>query len=192
MRMGITGQLIEACRRNKTRAQIRLFELCYPVLMPVCRRYVSREEAAGMLNLGFYKVLKGLPKYDFTGEERFLQWARRVVINAIIDDLRRNRRYKASHVHQDHATINGIHRGADQNLGDLQLDAEHIHLMISELPEIPRRVFNLYVIDSYTHKEIAGMLEMSENTSRWYLAQARKTLQARLAAYTKQQINVKA
>ncbi|MDX1478654.1 MAG: sigma-70 region 4 domain-containing protein, partial [Saprospiraceae bacterium] len=82
--------------------------------------------------------------------------------------------------------------GADYNLADLRLDAEHIHQMIAELPEMPRRVFNLYVIDSYSHKEIAGMLEMSENTSRWYLAQARKTLQARLAAYTKQQINVKA
>ncbi|MDX1479091.1 MAG: sigma factor, partial [Saprospiraceae bacterium] len=102
MHMGITGQLIEACRRNKTRAQIQLFELCYPVLMSVCRRYVSQDEAPGMLNLGFYKVLKGLQKYDFTGEVRFLQWARRVVINAMIDDMRRNRKYKSSHIQQDH------------------------------------------------------------------------------------------
>ncbi|MDX1408707.1 MAG: RNA polymerase sigma factor [Saprospiraceae bacterium] len=189
--MSITAQLIEACKRDKTRAQIRLFELCYPNLMPVCRRYVRDAEAPGMLNIGFYKVLRGLRNYEFTGETRFLQWSRKVLINAIIDELRKQKKYMNSHVHTDHAMMNGVHAPATRNMAELELDAAHIHAMIRELPEMHARVFNLYVIDSYSHQEIAQMFEISENTSRWYLLQARKLLQAKLAAHLHHQEKVR-
>ena len=190
--MSITEKLIDQCKRNKTRAQIELFKLCYPQLMPVCKRYVKEDEAAAMLNLGFYKVLKGVQRYEFSNEIVFMHWAKRVVINAIIDELRKQKKYKDQHTAVDHLEINGMATKASYNAAALHMDAEHIHNMIAKLAPVQQTVFNLYVVDGYVHKEIAERLEMSENTSRWYLAQARKELQAMLAVYSNQQIKVKA
>lgn len=190
--MSITQKLIDDCKRDRTPAQLELFRLCYPRLMPVCRRYVREHDVSEMLNIGFFKVLKGLHKYEYKDEVLFMQWACRVLINAIIDEIRSRKRYQLRHTSVDNVEINGFAREATFNTADLELDTEHIHAMINKLPEGQKRVFNLYVVDAYSHKEIGTMLEMSETTSRWYLAQARKALQAMLAEYAQTSNKIKA
>ena len=63
------------------------------------------------------------------------------------------------------------------NLAVRKMNLEQLHLFISNLPNVSKRVFNLYVLDGYTHAEIAAMLEMSEGTSKWHLSTARQKLQ---------------
>jgi RNA polymerase sigma factor (sigma-70 family) len=189
--MRISNELIERCKGGVNSAQVQLYELCYPRLMPVCKRYVGHpEEAREMLNIGFYRVLKGLKKYTYKGEEVFHHWTRRIIINAIIDEFRKTKRYRATIKTTETGEINGsdaLVLSAD-NTAALEMDAEHIHRMIAELPEMQQQVFNLYVIDDYKHKEIAELFNISAGTSRWYLGEARKALQKKVRAYQRNKI----
>ncbi len=192
--MAITSELIKLCQKENTGAQMQLYRLCYERLFGVCRRYESVEFDAGALfNSGFYKVLKGLAKHEFRDEDAFLLWARRVIINDMIDLYRRTKSY---HAHNTSTDFNGAMAGtggyegrsAVRNAGDMELDAEYLHTLIAGLPEIQRKVFNMHAIDDYPHKEIAEMLGMTEGTSKWYLSEARKTLRSKLAALTNKKI----
>jgi len=194
--MGITGDLITLCKQDQTDAQMQLYRLCYARLFGVCRRYESVEYDSGALfNSGFYKVLKGLDKHDFRDEDSFLLWARRVIINDMIDLYRRTKTYHAHNSSTDFSDAHGAmlyHRGsgsAVENTGAQDLDAEYLLELIASLPELQRRVFNLHAIDEYPHKEIAEILGMTEGTSKWYLSEARKALRKKLAALTHNKIS---
>jgi RNA polymerase sigma-70 factor (ECF subfamily) len=186
--MGITGDLIKLCKQENTDAQMQLYRLCYARLFGVCRRYESVEHDSGALfNSGFYKVLKGLAKHEFRDEESFLMWARRVIINDMIDLYRRTKTYHAHNSSTDFTGANGSllyhksFKSSVTNAGALDLDAEYLLELIADLPELQRKVFNLHAIDEYPHKEIAEKLGMTEGTSKWYLSEARKTLRKKLA-----------
>ena len=186
--MSITGELIVLCKQEQTDAQMQLYRLCYARLFGVCRRYESVEHDSGALfNSGFFKVLKGLDKHAFRDEESFLLWARRVIINDMIDLYRRTKTYHAHTSATDFSAANGsviYHRGSGgsvENTGEQDLDAEYLLELIASLPELQRQVFNLHAIDEYPHKEIAEILGMTEGTSKWYLSEARKSLRKKLA-----------
>lgn len=191
MDMGITGELIRKCQEEHTDAQMQLYRLCYPRLVGVCRRYENLDHDAGALfNSGFFKVLKGLPRHEFQSEEAFMFWARRVIINDMIDTYRRTKKHRALNTPTDFAVTPVEHHSAELNAGSLDLDAEYLLEMINSLPEIQRQVFNLHAIDDYPHKEIAKILGMTEGTSKWYLSEARKTLRKKLATIEKQNITI--
>jgi RNA polymerase sigma-70 factor (ECF subfamily) len=188
--MGVTIELIKLCQQGKTDAQMQLYRLCYPRLLGVCRRYENRDHDAGALfNSGFFKVLKGLPGHEFQSEEGFMLWARRVIINDMIDMYRRTRKHHALNVAADFSVLQLEHSSTDLNTAALDLDAEYLMELINSLPEIQRQVFNLHAIDDYPHKEIAKILGMTEGTSKWYLSEARKTLRKKLAAIEKKNIS---
>lgn len=192
--MRISHELIERCKKGASSAQVQLYELCYPRLMPVCKRYVSHpEEAREMLNIGFYRVLKGLKKYEYKGEDVFHHWTRRIIINAIIDEFRKTKRYRETFTPTDSGDLNGstsLAISVDNEAARI-MDAAHILHMISELPEMQQRVFNLFVIDDFRHKEIASMFDISEATSRWYLGEARKALRRKVEAFRNNKISIR-
>jgi RNA polymerase sigma-70 factor (ECF subfamily) len=184
--MAITVELIRLCQQGKTDAQMQLYRLCYPRLLGICRRYENPDQDAGALfNSGFFKVLKGLSRHEFQSEEGFMLWARRVMINDMIDTYRRNRKYRSLNTPTDFAETPTESNAPELNLGDLEMDAEYLIEMINSLPEIQRQVFNLHALDDYPHKDIAKMLGMTEGTSKWYLSEARKTLRKKIAAFEK-------
>ena len=187
--MGITIELIRQCEQGNTDAQMQLYRLCYSRLLGICRRYESIEHDAGALfNSGFYKVLKGLDRHEFQSEEAFMLWARRVIINDMIDAYRRTRKHRTLSMPTDFAVTPADQKHSELNTGDLELNAEYLLELINSLPEIQREVFNLHAIDNYPHKEIAERLGMTEGTSKWYLSEARKTLRKKLAALSKRHI----
>ena len=146
-------------------------------------RYARNEEQGReLLNIGFLKILNNLGKRK--PGTPFEPWMRRVMINSIIDEYRKQKRHKETMVYTDweehHSTIEAV----DYNAAERQFDAEAIEQMIQALPPMTREVFNLHVIDGYAHKEIAEMLQIAEGTSKWHVNQARKRIQSRL---TKQQ-----
>jgi len=169
----ISQDLIRRCIKKDRKAQSELYKACYGFLMPVCMRYASCEDdAMSYLNLGFYKILNNLKKYK--SHTPFVAWAKRVVINTTIDEMRRNKRYKT------HEEVKGEHvpevNGRVSIYNEEAISSEDVYLLIQQLPPMTASVFNLYALDGYKHKEIAKMLKIKEGTSKWHYAEAKKRL----------------
>ncbi|GAB4416584.1 MAG: sigma-70 family RNA polymerase sigma factor [Bacteroidia bacterium] len=179
--MEIDPRLIAACKRSDRKAQAELYRHCYQVLMGVCMRYAGqKDEAVAALNLGFLKILdkldtwqKGVP---------FEAWIRRIMINTLIDEFRRNRRYREQMSVVDFQEHTHMTTAIDYNEAEQRLDAAAIEAMIQTLPPMSRQVFNLFAIDGYSHREIATLCGISEGTSKWHVSFARKSMQDLIAA----------
>jgi RNA polymerase sigma-70 factor (ECF subfamily) len=173
--MDIDKELLKACIREERKAQFELYKQCYSVLLAVCLRYErNKEDAEFMLNKVFYKILTHLHRYDDGAP--FEAWIRRIAINTQIDEFRKKSRSKLDYYEapMDMAPLTVM----DYNEADKKFDAEELEIMIRSLPPVSQKVFNLYVIDGYNHKEIAEQLNMSEGTSKWHLSSARKKLKS--------------
>lgn len=173
--MKIRKELLESCKKEDRKAQFELYRLCYSILLSVCLRYErNKEDAEFLLNKAFYKILKNLDKYS--DNVPFEAWIRRITINTVIDDYRKNKKDIVDYVEEpvQAAPVKAV----DYNAADQRFDAEELQNLIDQLPPISKKVFNLYVIDGYNHKEIAEKLSMSEGTSKWHLSSARKRLKA--------------
>lgn len=157
----------------------QLYEKCFPVLMKVCARYQRQEEeAVNLLNEGFLRITQGLAKYRT--EVPFEAWIRRIMINTAIDAFRRNRQYRQLTRLQEEPVES--HREVILNEGEKDLILQDIYRLIQALPPMTREVFNLQVIDGYTHQEVSNMLGISTGTSKWHVANARKLLQTAIRA----------
>jgi RNA polymerase sigma factor (sigma-70 family) len=171
--MKVDLDLITACINKERRAEYELYKQTYSYLMSVCYRYVnSTEEAKEMLNIGFLKILTNLDKYK--PEVPFKMWVRRVMINTLIDEYRK----KKIHDERMHYVENYIESPdlAEVNPVLAKMDVEQIAEFIKKLPPMSQKVFNLFVVDGYGHKEISDMLGMSEGTSKWHLNFSRTKL----------------
>ncbi len=174
-RMTISLQLIQDCAKKDRKAQFQLYRSCYPLLMGVCMRYrKSEDEAAAVLNAGFLKILNNIEKYN--KEVPFEAWIRRIMINTLIDDFRKNRKVKELIEYTDFEHEETFTESVDFNTADRMFDAEEIELLIQQLPPMSQKVFNLYAIDGFSHKEVGKMLGISDGTSKWHLSFARKKL----------------
>lgn len=174
--MEIDPKLIKDCQNGNRKAQFALYRLCYPLLMGVCLRYRKNEpDAAAMLNQAFLKILDNLDLLP--GHVPFAAWAKRITINTLIDDFRKNRKVKELIASTSIHDLPEAQGGVDYNEADKQFDAEQLEGFIRQLPPMTSKVFNLFAIDGYPHTEISKMLDISEGTSRWHLASARKKLQ---------------
>ncbi len=183
--MNVDRHLINKCIEKNNKAQQALYETCFAYFMSICRRY-SRDdqEAMSLLNLGFYKVLVGLSKWK--DHIPFKTWAKRVLVNAIIDEYRKNKKYKAVEYHPEHMEIGSQQEHSTHNLSDNIWAEEEILEWTRSLPAMTAQVFNLYAVEGYPNDEIAEKLNITEVTVRWHIYEARK----RLKIYLKQTLNV--
>lgn len=176
----VDSQLLKDALKGDRRAQFKLYKQCFQVLMGVCMRYRrSEDEAAAMVNEGFLKIIQNLHKYKESVP--FEAWIRRIMINTLIDDFRKNRKVNELIENRDFHDTDNDHGLVEFNLADLNYDASQLEAMIHSLSPMSRKVFNLYAIDGYSHKEIAEMLKISDGTSKWHLSYARKKLKEMLA-----------
>jgi len=165
-------QLIAGCIEGKPRAQKELFEQYASVMLSVCVRYVNdRETAKDILQDGFIKLYSKIDTYSGTGS--FAGWIRRIFVTTALEYLRQNDALKQSASIEEYS--NSI---VDEKITVLdKISADDLLDCISRLPEGYRTVFNLYAIEGYSHSEIAGMLGISESTSRSQYMRARNILQ---------------
>ena len=168
------NQLIENCRINDTKAQGELYKLFSSKLFSVCLKY-SRNYAEAEDNLqdAFLTIFNKIEQYKNKGS--FEGWLKRITINTA---LQRYRNEKVFDI---------INENIEDDL-ELEVDEDHISLdyllkIIQELPDRYRLVFNLYVLDGYSHKEIAEMLNINIGTSKSNLARARQTLKETIENY---------
>jgi RNA polymerase sigma factor (sigma-70 family) len=174
--LDINPQLLHDCRRSNRKAQFKLYKACFQVLMGVCMRYRENEaDAASALNAGFLKILDNLHQYR--PEVPFEAWIRRIMINTLIDDFRKERKVRELVEHTEFEDFSLTEEMVDYNKADQQFDAEQLEGFIRLLPPVSQKVFNLYAIDGYSHKEIGRLLNISDGTSKWHLSFARKKLQ---------------
>ena len=184
--MDIDPQLLKDCQNKDRRAQFQLYKRCFSLLMGVCMRYKkNRDEAAEMVNIGFMKILKNIDKYR--EEAPFGAWIKRIMINTIIDEFRKNRKVKELIETTDFADFNDSEGLVDYNTADQMFDAEQIEELIKRLPPMSQKVFNLFAIDGYSHKEIGKMLGISDGTSKWHLSFSRKKLREMIGQLMEQQ-----
>ncbi len=178
----IDPQLLQRCRKKDRRAQSQLYEWCFGFLMPVCMRYGSCEDdAMSYLNLGFYKMLKNLDYYR--PETPFTAWSERVVINTIIDEMRRQKRYRQQMELREEILPE---ERLESNFFDQQaISSDDVFRFIQQLPPTSGSVFNLYALDGYKQTEIAEMLGISLGTVKWHYAEARKRLKSIIMEHSK-------
>ncbi len=149
--------------------------------MGIAVRYKKNpEEARAMVNAGFLKIFSNLVSY--APPTPFEAWIRRIMINTLIDDFRKNQKEKSIVQQTDFSEANGMDYGFSFNDAEQLLHIQALEAMILALPPMTRNVFNLYAIDGFKHREIADLLLISINTSKWHLAHARKKLVAMLQA----------
>ena len=166
--------LIRDCIAKSPSAQKRLYDIYAPAAYGVIKRYLYNDEFAAqeVLNDSFYKILTKLDQYTFQGV--FEGWIRRIVVNTVTDHLRKNIKESKTNkeVQEDDAFINS----------DSVEKISHKELLniIQTIPDAQRVVFNLYVFENYSHKEIATLLNLTESNSRWYLNDARRRLKEKL------------
>jgi RNA polymerase sigma factor (sigma-70 family) len=152
------------------RMQEELYRRFSPRMYAVCLRYAGNaEEAEDILQEGFIKVFKKLD--SFRGEGSFEGWVRRIFVNTAIEHFRR-KRYLQPVTEKEENTIEGKSLSALDGLAEKDILA-----LVQQLSPGYRTVFNMYVVEGYTHKEIGDMLGISEGTSKSQLSRAKVILQ---------------
>ena len=166
-------KLIKQCRKGDPKAQRELFDRFSQQMLSVGMRYLrSREDAEEVLSNTFIKVFRKIDQYQGRGSVG--GWVRMIMVNESLNFLKYKRNLFVEVEEENHASF------SHQKLQE-EINADHLMLMISELPIGYRTVFNLYAIEGYNHREIGEMLGISENTSKSQLSKARKQLQEKLA-----------
>jgi len=166
--------LLEPCRAGDKKAQHELYQRMSPVLMGICRRYLTRiEEAEEALSNAFIKILTRLDRYS--GEGSFEGWMKRITVRECLTYLRRGKNPFDLDWEGD-VVAPALHSDG----------AAHLLQLIQALPVGYRTVFNLYAIEGYQHDEIATMLEISVGTSKSQLSKARKMLKNQLPEFSAQ------
>lgn len=157
--------------------QNQLYRQFAPKMYGICLRYADQaEDASDILQEGFIKVFRNLEK--FRGEGSFEGWMRRIFVNTAIEHFRKKLKlYNVSEVYEN--TVEDPRAGVLESLA-----AKDIIRIINELSPGYRIVFNLYVIEGYSHKEIAGLLGITEGTSKSQLARAKSVLKKLIESRT--------
>lgn len=163
--------LIYKCKKQDRNAQEQLYRLYAAKLFGLCLKYSdNRQQAEDNLQDGFVTIFEKISQYKDAGS--FEGWMKRIVINTALQKHRQQKVYgitNEDHLHEDEVEVESE---------DLSVD--FLLECVQALPDRYRQVFNLYVLDGYSHKEIAEMLNISEGTSKSNLARARMALKERI------------
>ena len=167
--------MIQECLKGDRKAQKQLFDKLAPLMLSVCMRYVGdRPTAEDLLQDGFVTLFSKLD--TFKGEGSFEGWARRIFANTSLMYLRKKDALKMS---DDLENARSLSSDVPTQMEDIGY--KDLMKLITELPPGFRTVFNMYVIEGYSHKEIAEELGITETTSRTQLSRARTWLQKKIA-----------
>ena len=165
-------QLIEDCKHNDRKAQQKLYEQFAPAMLSLCLRYLGeRETARDALQEGFIKVFTKIGDYNASGA--FEAWIRKIFVNTAIEMLRKQKQgIKIS--------LDGIEIEDTDNSMFENLPADDLLRMITELPPVYRKVFNLRAIEGYEYNEMAQLLNIKETALRSQFMRARQMLKKKV------------
>lgn len=157
-----------------------IYDRYAPKFLGLCYRYCgNREDAEDVMHDGFLNIIRNLDRFQDRGEGSLEAWMKKIMVNTALKYLRNEARYKKMLVFEPDAGDISI-GDVNENVSYPQVSKENLLQLITELPLGYRTVFNFYVMEEYSHKEIGKMLNISENTSKTQLAKARIWLQKRI------------
>jgi len=171
-------QLIKGCIQRNVDCQRMLFEQYAGRMMTICLRYsCDRPEAEDMLQEAFIKIFSHIGQYKFEGS--FEGWIKRIVVNCALKMIQKKRIRFSELSNQD------LIPTQTDSYALSSLTEDELLKLISKLPDGYRIVFNLYVMEEYSHDEIAVLLGIEATTSRSQLVKARKLLQKQILSNQK-------
>ncbi|MCD4683942.1 MAG: sigma-70 family RNA polymerase sigma factor [Bacteroidales bacterium] len=170
--------------KNDQKSHELLYKYFAPKMYGICLRFAGNEmEADDILQEGFIKIFIKIK--EFRNEGSLEGWIRRTIINTAINHYRKNLRYaKFQDIDDLEVPISN-----EENIYD-KLSKEELVKLVQELPNGYRTVFNLNVIEGYTHKEIGKMLNISDNTSKSQLTRARSILQKKVLILMRKKVKI--
>lgn len=167
-------ELVKACKANNPKAQKILYQRYAEKLMGVCMRYGnSREDAEDIFQEAFVKVFHSIHKLKKV--ESLNAWVKRIVINTAINHYQKHKKHYG-HIHEEFAYEINENNDHDYDKIIGYLDSKELLKVINQLSPGYRMVFNLYVIEGYSHKEIGKMLNITPNNSKSQLFKAKNNL----------------
>ena len=163
-------ELLRMSMKGDRKSQEKLYRQFYGFAMGVCMRYTkNREEALEVVNDSFLKVFTKGEQFD--SKYPFKAWFRRIIVNTALDF------YRSQQKHYFHENIEEAYEVSSNDSSPLsQLNHEELIEMVQQLPTGYRMVFNLFVIDGYSHEEIGNQLGISVGTSKSNLSRAREVI----------------
>lgn len=165
--------LLEGCKKGDRKAQEGLYETLASRMMGVCMRYAKdTNEAEDVLQMGFVKVFQKVA--DFRGEGSFEGWIRRIMVNTAIESYRKNLR------NLNIVDIDEVYDQPQTTFDMSGLELKDLLKLVQQLSNGYRLVFNMYVIEGFSHKEIAAELGISEGASKSQLSRARAILKGKI------------
>lgn len=165
--------IIEGCSRNELQSQEKLYKLCYNEMIKICYRYADDADGAGTIfNNAMLKVYKNIGTYKEQG--KLLSWIKTIIINCCIAFCKKKSVFNKKSLQNDNPHF-VIQPDVLNNVS-----GKEIQLFIKRLPKATAVVFNMYVYEGFTHKQIGEILEISDGTSKWHLSEAKRYLKNKL------------
>jgi len=157
--------------------QEQLYKKLYPDMIRICHRYAGDMDGAGTIfNNAMLRVFKNLGNYSMQG--KFRAWVTTIVINCCIDFVKQQNKFR------EHVTNTIDQHEVDVPAEVLSMvSAKEIRELIRQLPKATAVVFNLYVYEGFTHKQVAERLGISEGTSKWHINEGRRLLKSKLELF---------
>ncbi len=165
--------LIKGCKKGKRSAQNELFKRYSGAMLGIAMRYSqNKTEAEDALQEAFIKIYKNIPRFEGQRDGSLTSWIKTIVVNTTLSQNKKNKKH---HFTED---VEDFHLKADSPTvpDDTKKTKNKIMDALNKLPLGYKTVFSLYVLEGYSHKEIAEILSISENTSKSQLSKGRKML----------------
>ena len=181
-------EIAKGCLVSQRSSQKELYDRYINKMNAVCRRYISdKEELKDVIQEGFIKIFENIGTYR--GDGPLEGWVRRVMVNTVLSHIRKNK--SDLFVRQSPEEQEGYIANEEEDNGDISgsFDKEELMAAIESLPDNYKIIFNLYCIEDYSHKEIAQMLSIKEESSRTRLIRARKILREYLMALHQERLS---
>jgi len=171
-------EIIEGCVKSDRKCQQIIYEKFYGKMLGACMRYSKdREEARDILQDGFMKVFANIKQYGGSGS--FEGWIRKIIVNTAIDFIRKSK-HAIQYADSDYAAENAEEITEEDNNEYSNISANEIMEAVQQLPTSYRTVFNMFVVDGFSHKEIAEQLGVTVGTTKSNLSKAKKNLKKAL------------
>lgn len=171
-------QLTKGLQAGDNLARKELYERLAGQMLSLCRRYVGQsDEAEDLLHDGFLQIFSQIGKFTWRGEGTLAAWVRRVMTNHVLSALEKEKRLATDDIDEV------PDMGADDNDAPPDISTDVIMQLIAELPTGYRTVLNLFLVEGWSHAEIAEKLNIKESTSASQYLRAKKLLKDKILNY---------
>jgi RNA polymerase sigma factor (sigma-70 family) len=168
--MNSEREIVELCLKKDVRAQEFFYRRFARKMFGICLRYAGNQmEAEDILQEGFVRTFLNLHRFRFEGSLE--GWVRRTMVNTAINHYKKNLKFQ-----KDVKLDEAVTLATNQDDALSKMSMEELLKIIQGLPPGYRTVFNLYVMEGYTHREIGELLGISENTSKSQFSRARNSI----------------